>query len=57
MFTNNPFYIIKKILEEKKHVLFTSGRAKLDVNKDNKISAADFKLLRNRAKKKKKGNR
>lgn len=57
MFTNNAFYIIKKILEEKKHILFTSGRAKLDVNKDNKISAADFKLLRNRAKKKKKGNR
>jgi hypothetical protein len=57
MFTNNAFYIIKKILEEKKHILFTSGRAKLDVNKDNKINAADFKLLRNRAKRKRKGNK
>jgi hypothetical protein len=37
--------------------ILTGKRRKLDVNKNNKIDAEDFKILRSIAKKKKKGNK
>ena len=53
MFKNNSFKLIKLLLQEKKHTLFTGKRKKLDANNDNKIDASDFKLLRDKMKKKK----